>query len=220
MDASLAFTTRIAWLRIRVLFDKHGNIGSVSEPTTQTLPASLCDEISECGFFPELVTDSVALAVGGSPVRDYLVHYGATFSHDIVGRHLSVLVVTDTRLIVSHTDESPDNPEIPAAISSTESVPFSDLGTVSLTRVVGHPEDFDGTNSEVMETWLALNWGTARRLDMEPAGCMDPTCEADHGYQGSVIAEDMVIRMSPAADGAASVDRLVKFATTLQQQVR
>ncbi|GAB3926036.1 hypothetical protein GCM10027613_39750 [Microlunatus endophyticus] len=56
-----------------------------------------------------------------------------------------------------------------------------------------------------------------RRLDLEPAGCADPNCEADHGYTGNLVADDLTIRMSPAGNGADRVARLVRFSSDLQR---
>ncbi len=183
------------------------------------LPAALTAEINDCGFFPQLVVDSVALAIGDEPIDAHLVHHEATFAHEGIGRHLSVLVVTPTRLLVSHTDEHADDPKGGTAISSTESVPLRLLGAVALSRVVANPERFGTKAAEVVETWLTLSWNAMRKIDIEPATCGDPTCEADHGFSGTVMGEDMVIRMSPAADGADQVARLVRFGTALQQRV-
>lgn len=184
------------------------------------LPDALTRKINDCGFYPQLVSDSVALAVGNEPVEAHLVHHEATFAHEGITRHISVLVVTPTRLVVSHTDDHSEDPNGTTAISSTESVPLRLLGAVALSRVVARPERFGTKAAEVVETWLTLNWNTMRKIDVEPASCGDPTCEADHGFTGTDLAEDMVIRMSPAADGPEQVRRLVEFGTALQQRVR
>lgn len=183
------------------------------------LPTDLKQQITACGFFPQLISDSVGLAVGEEPVEAYLVHHEATFAHEGFGRHLSVLVLTASRLVVCHTDESAEDPAMPAAISSTESVPMRAMGTVALTRVIAHPEQFGSEAAPLVETWLTLNWQTVRKVDLEPASCGDPSCEADHGLTGSSMAEDMVIRMSVTADGPDQVARLVRFGTLLQHRV-
>lgn len=161
----------------------------------------------------------MSLALGSESVTAYLIHHEATFAHEGIGRHLSVLVLTPNRLVVSHTDDHTDDPRGATAISSTEVVPLRLLGAVALSRVVAHPERFGTVTAEIVETWLTLSWNTVRKLDFEPASCGDPSCTADHGYSGSDVAEDMVIRMSPAADGPANVARLVAFGTALQQRV-
>lgn len=188
-----------------------------STETTRRLPDELRASIADCGFFPDLVSDSMAMALGDEPVRAHLVHHEATFIGDEVHRHLNLMVLTPTRLVVAHTDESTDNPtRALQAISSTESVPLKGILSVTLTRVLGEPETGAG---QLVETWLTIGWGTMRRVDLEPATCADPTCEADHGFSGSLVGDDVTVRMSPAADGEDSVQRLVQFGTALQLAV-
>jgi hypothetical protein len=52
-------------------------------------------------------------------------------------------------------------------------------------------------------------------MDLEPAGCDDPSCEADHGYTGVLSADDFSLRVSAAADGADAVVGLLSFAEQL-----
>jgi hypothetical protein len=52
---------------------------------------------------------------------------------------------------------------------------------------------------------------------MEPAQCADPECEADHGYAGTLTADDFSMRVSAAADGADAVQRLLDFARALSE---
>ena len=101
------------------------------------------------------------------------------------------------------------------AATSTESVPLRSIDTVTLTRVLADPAHYD--REGVVETWLTVTWGALRRIDLEPATCGDPTCEADHGFSGALVGDDLVVRMSAAADGKAAVDRLIKFGIGLQQ---
>ena len=62
-------------------------------------------DVAACGYFPDLVTDGVLLALGDEPLVEHLVHHEATFSEDSLHRHLTVLALTATRLVVGHTDE-------------------------------------------------------------------------------------------------------------------
>jgi hypothetical protein len=88
---------------------------------------------------------------------------------------------------------------------------------VALSQVVADPEKYGRHGAKVIETWLTIGWGTMRRVDLEPAGCSDPACEADHGYTGTVAADDLTVRISAAGDGQAKVRELLAFATALQQ---
>ena len=67
--------------------------------------AALQRDVAACGYFPDLIVDGIRLAVGDEPVLRHLVHHEATFADDALHRHLTVLALTDTRLLVGHTDE-------------------------------------------------------------------------------------------------------------------
>jgi Family of unknown function (DUF5998) len=191
--------------------------------TDMTLSAtrqSLREEIDACGYFPDLVHDAMVLAVGDEELVDFIVHHEPTFNHDEIHRHITVLALTPTRLIVGHTDDHPPesgNSGGNHATSSTETVPLDKINSVVMTRVVNRPERFQSGSDAVQETWLSVGWGAIRRLDLEQATCSDPQCEADHGYTGTLVADDLQVRMSAAADGADRVSRLIAFGTRLQR---
>lgn len=185
----------------------------------RVLPASLIDEIRGCGYFPELIADAIGLACGTEPTEGFLVHHEATFNHDEIQRHLSVLVLTASRLIVGHTDENAAPGEPVQALTTTESVPLGKINSVALSQVVAHPEAYGTQRASVTETWLTLGWGMVRRIELEPAQCADPTCEADHGYSGDLAGDDFTVRISAAADGEAKVREVIGFATRLQSAI-
>lgn len=182
----------------------------------------LRDDIVACGYFPALVEDSALLALGDEELRAHLVHHEATFATDEVHRHLTVLMLTPTRLIIGHTDETPEGMEHTGqlrAASTTESIPLREINAVAVTRVVANPEKYraGAADAPVVETWLTLGWGTMTRLDLEPAGCQDPNCDADHGYTGTAARDDLTVRVSAAGDGPERVSQLVAFGTALQR---
>ena len=111
----------------------------------------LRSEIEAQGYFPDLVEDTVALALAGEDLIDFVVHHEPTFSHDQIHRHVTVLALTQTRLIVGHTDDQPAEPPNTGsyAASSTESVSLGKIGTVVLTRVVADPEKFRAGSGRV-----------------------------------------------------------------------
>ncbi|MDN5762469.1 MAG: DUF5998 family protein [Microlunatus sp.] len=186
---------------------------------TDAVRRDLRSEIEAQGYFPDLVEDTVTLALEAEDLVDFVVHHEPTFSHDEIHRHVTVLALTPTRLIVGHTDDQPAEPPNTGsyAASSTESVPLGTIGTVTLTRVVADPETFRSGSTQADESWLSVGWGAMRRIELETASCADPECEADHGYTGSLAGDDLTVRMSAAIDGADRVNRLVRFATTLQR---
>ena len=175
-------------------------------------------EIEACGYFPDLVEDAITLALAEEELIDFVVHHEPTFNGEEIHRHVTVLALTPTRLLVGHTDDHHDDPPGtgPSAAASTESVPLHKIDTVVVTRVVPNPENFAPGRAQIDETWLTVGWGTMRRLDLEQAGCEDPDCQADHGYTGSLVGDDLTVRMSAAADGDR-VAQLVRFGSTLQR---
>ena len=52
-------------------------------------------------------------------------------------------------------------------------------------------------------------------MELEPAHCGDETCEADHGYLGTITADDLTLRISEAADGEDAVAAVLAFAGAL-----
>ncbi len=182
--------------------------------TTQGLRAA----IERSGYYPALVAEAVEAAVGGEPVRSYLVHQETTFDQNEVRRHVTVLVLTDNRFIVSHTDEQAADTTSPTpyATTSTESVKIGRISSVVVSRVVANPESYKpGTLPR--EVVLTIGWGAVSRIDLEPAACGDPNCEADHGYTGNSTADDLSLRVSEAGDGPETVRQALAFAQALSE---
>ena len=62
---------------------------------------------------------------------------------------------------------------------------------------------------------LTLGWGTVARVDLVPASCSDPECDADHGYEGTITGDDIALRISAAADGEDALAEALSFARDL-----
>lgn len=183
--------------------------------TTHDATKNLRAAIEHAGYYPALVTDAVTAALGTEPVTAFLVCHAATFDPDLeVRRHITVLVLTPTRLIYSHTDEHPaDNAEgPPSAETATETVPLSRLSSVSVTRVVPDPATYAPGKTTPSEVVLAIGWSTLSH--MEIGRCGDEECEAGH-YLGTITAGDLTLRISQAADGHDSIHQALSFAATL-----
>jgi hypothetical protein len=78
----------------------------------------------------------------------------------------------------------------------------------------------DGSDPTPTEAVLTIGWGGVSRIDLEPAACADPECDADHGYTGVLASDDFSLRVSSAADGQGAVDGLLEFAETLSARTR
>jgi hypothetical protein len=186
--------------------------------THHDLPADLRSDLEHAGYFPDLVADVVAVAVAGESVVSHLVHAETTFDADAVRRHITTLVLTETRLVVAHADDhGPDEPSGPAqpyATAATEAVPLTSVRSVVLNHVVPQPQSYRrGSGSP--EITLTIGWGGVSRVDLEPASCGDPDCEGDHGYTGTLSADDIGLRVSADADGDSAVRQALAFARAL-----
>src|SRR3954471_19794811 len=174
--------------------------------------------IEKTGYYPQVVASGVRAAVAGEEVVAFLVHHEPTIDRDEVRRHITVVVLTNSRLILCHTDEhAPDDllPE-PYTSTSTEAIRLAEVRSVVVNRMVANPATFDGGGEPTpSEAVVTVGWGGVNRIDLEPAACSDPDCDADHGYTGMVVSDDFSLRVSSAADGQGAVDDLLVFAESL-----
>jgi hypothetical protein len=170
--------------------------------------------IERTGYYPEVVADAVVGAVAGEQVVSFYVHHEPTFERDEVRRHQSVVVLTPTRLVLAHTDEHAGDDLLPEPYTSTstEAVSLAAVKSVVVTRMTANPTKGPQPPAEAV---LTIGWGGVSRLDLEPATCNDPQCEADHGYTGVLASDDFSLRVSAAADGTDAVDGLLSFAESL-----
>src|SRR5690242_14905844 len=184
------------------------------------LPDDLTRAIEQAGYYPSLVGDVVQAALGAEEVVSHLVHQETTFDHDVVRRHITVLALTTTRLVIAHaddhTDERPGHEDV--ATATTESVPLSAVRGVMITHVVARPEEYQ-PGSLGREITLTLGWGAVSRIDLMPATCADPDCDADHGYEGSVASDDISLRISADAEGEAALQHALGFARELSASI-
>ena len=177
--------------------------------------------IEQSGYYPEVVSDAVGSALAGESCVSFLVHHEPTIDErDEVRRHVTVLVLTPTRLILAHTDEHAPDDLLPAPYTSTstEAVRLTDVRSVVVNRMVANPASYVGKPVPppgATEVVLTIGGGGLGRLDLEPAACSDPQCDADHGYTGVIASDDFSIRVSAAADGSDAVAHVLDFAEAL-----
>lgn len=184
---------------------------------TEDVSPQLLDAIRRANYYPHVIEASLRTLQAGEPVTGFFLQHAPTFDPDGVGSHMTVLALTPNRLLICHTDEyAPDHRLAePYTSTATEAVPLGRLSTMVVNQVV--PETSDGKVVPA-EVWLTLGWGSANRIELEPAICADPACEADHGYSGTMAGEDFVIRCSSQVDGAEAVSALLEFAQKLSRQ--
>ena len=170
---------------------------------TASVARQLRTDIERTGYYPTLVADSLATSVSGEDLIAYAVHHEATFDRDELRRHITVpaLTATDSSSLMwmSTVDRWHQDPS--TASASTEAVRLEKVDSVVVTRVVPDPATYSPSTNPI-EVMLTIGWGAVSRIDLEPATCGDPSCEADHGFTGSSANDDLSLRVSAAADGS------------------
>lgn len=146
--------------------------------TTQGLRAA----IERSGYYPALVAEAVEAALGGDSIRSFLVHQETTFDQNEVRRHVTVLVLTGNRFIVSHTDEqaADSTSPTPYATTSTESVKLGRISSVVVSRVVANPEKYT-VGTLPREVVLTIGWGAVSASTSNPPPAATPTARPTTG---------------------------------------
>lgn len=175
------------------------------------------DALQRAGFYPLLVTDVVADALDGRECLSHLVHLETHFDRTEIHRHITVLVLTEDMLVITHVDDQQldDEGEQMVAQISTESVPVSQIRSVVLSYIYAQPQDYKPSDP-ARELTVAIAWSGGQRVDVGPASCGDPDCDADHGYTGTIAQEDIALRISAEAEGLQAVADAKAFARALR----
>ncbi len=174
--------------------------------------ATLARDLRRGGYFPDLIASVLDLAIADEQVVAHLLQPETTFDQAGIRRHLTAVVLTPSRLIVAHVDDHVVD-DVPTAMASTEAVPIGELRSVVVTHGVSNPEDVSQMRRR--DLTITLGWGAVQRLDLEPASCTDPQCEADHGFTGSATSDDLVLRVSADAEGETALTAALTFARAL-----
>lgn len=176
---------------------------------------SLATQISDTGFFPEIVIEALTGAIGEIEAKDFFVHREPIFDMEVAGHHLTVLILLEDKLVVGHFDET-DMGQGPRIVASTEVVPLRQIHAVSLNKAYALPVSQE---VKIKEAWVNIAWGIAQRVELRENSCGDPDCDKDHGSIGTVMADDITLRVSVAGDGILQMQRFIYFVHKLQQTV-
>ncbi len=198
------------------------DMSAPADLTAITLPDDFTADIERAGYYPALVADVIKAAVGTEEICSHLVHQETTFDQDTVRRHITVFARTPTRLVDAHADDYTDHHPSASrdvATATTECIPLSAVRGVMLTHVAEDPSRYV-PGSLGREMTLTIGWGAVSRVDLLPGQCSDPNCDGgDHGYEGTVAADDIGLRLSAEAEGRAALDRAIVFARDLSSSI-
>jgi hypothetical protein len=182
--------------------------------------------IGRAGFYPALVASAVTAPLGDEPVTAFLVHHDTAFldSHGDTAaepgmemlRHITILALTPTRLIHSHTDEYQDKGDPaapPRAETTTGSIPLARL-TVTVCQRIPGPAAYDPATTIPAEVQLTIDWSSRWHAEGGQDHCDDDTCENFHGYL-TLTGDDLALQVSHAAHGPAAITSALTFAAAL-----
>lgn len=178
-------------------------------------------EIQQAGFYPALISDVVFDALDGEEVAAHLVRLETHFDRAEVHRHLTVLVASAAELVLVHIDDEQldeAGAQVLAQVS-VEAIPLSRVRSVVLGYVYKQPQDYQAGNP-IDEVTISMAFSGGFRMDVGPATCGDPECDAVHGYSGQMVQEDLVVRVSAEAEGADAVMRAREFGKRLRTLVK
>src|SRR5699024_2430008 len=177
---------------------------------TTALPSDLLEDLETAGYFPQTAARSLERLLRTARPVAHLVRPETTFDGPEVRRHLTVVVLTDTHLLVTHLDDAPADALNPSQVlSTTERIRLRSIPATGLAQVL----DTDGQRSPGTDPKIdpGISWSGSRRVDLERAVCEDPNCQIDHGYTGTIAPSDLALRVSALADGTAAVDAALDF---------
>lgn len=179
---------------------------------TTVLPAALLRDLESAGYFPATAAQTLDRAVRRSEVLAHLVRPETTFDGPEVRRHLTVLALTRSHLLITHLDDDPADALNPSqVVATTERIALTAITATGLSQVFDTDGDGGRAGAQEAEVTLGISWGGTRRIDLERAVCEDPTCQMDHGYTGTIAPSDLALRISALADGAAAVTAALDF---------
>ncbi|NUL44912.1 cell wall biosynthesis glycosyltransferase [Cellulosimicrobium funkei] len=182
-----------------------------ADSTGASMP-SLGADIERAGFYPELVADVLDSVLDGREVSSHLVHVDTHFDYDEIHRHITVLALAGDIVAALHLDDhamDDEGRQVMAQVS-TEVIPVRRIDSVVATTMHPQPQNFR-RGDPIAEVTLSVTWAGGQRLDLAPAACGDPECEADHGYTGTSSREDLVLRVAAEAEGQQAVDQALAF---------
>jgi hypothetical protein len=177
---------------------------------------SLKARIERLGYFPQLCWEVLQIALAGEPVSCFLVQCEPRISMGGASSHLTALVLTPTRLICGHVDDHAETPEDrPSTAATTDAVALRAIQAVGVTHLF-EPSP-ESSREEDRSVTLAVSWGTATRIELQPGHCGDEQCMADHGYSGTIGSDDIAVRISQIGDGVEAIEEALGFARALSE---
>ena len=179
----------------------------------------LIEEIKVAGFYPDLVLEVVDEALVGLTPDAHFVQHETHFTRNDFHRHITVMLLCGEFLIFAHLDDQRLDGEEQGTVAhvSIEALPLSDLNAVTISYGFSEPQTYRTGETTPAEISFQIAWTGSMHMEIAPATCQDPNCNANHGYSGDARREDIIVRVSATADGPESVLHAQHFARALHR---
>lgn len=191
--------------------------------TTQAMDAA----VRRAGYFPQFVLDGLHDGIAGEEVISFATHVETHFADEDIRRHLSVFALTPSRLVIEHVDDfGPESQDgdvpylerAPYATATTECIPLTRITGVAITRTVANPTAYRA-GGKVADFSVTISWGAASRIDLDQYDCGNASCDAEHGFTGTITADDVTLHVNAAVDGHEAAANLRTFARALNAAI-
>lgn len=201
----------------RIQREVHPTHSDLLTETPAHTRAALEEDIERAGYYPTVVMDVLNDSLLAEEVESFLVHPETHLDMERIVRHITVLVLTGTRLIAIHVGDQaiPGQERETVAQASSEAIRIPRVASVT-TRYLYPNADVHQSGASPHELIIALSWGSSTRTEIGAAACGDPECTAEHGYMAESTQEDLVIRISSEADGSQAVEQAQDFVRRLR----
>ncbi|MCL2803841.1 MAG: DUF5998 family protein [Micrococcales bacterium] len=176
--------------------------------------ALIRQELDKVGYFPDLVEGMIDLALACEQPTSFLVVPESTLGEGTIGWHVTFLAITPTRLVVVHIDDADLVDGKTTAASTSTAAKLESIKQVRVSQMIDNPAEYSGPDHDRLLT-VSVSWGMATSIEVEPAGCADPGCEADHGWQGTASTEDAGFTVSTDVNGPELVVAAMEFTRRL-----
>ena len=142
----------------------------------------LVADIKHAGFYPDLVLEVVDDALAGLNPDAHFVQHETHFSRDDFHRHITVMVLCGEHVIFAHLDDQHLEGDAQGTVAhvSVEAVHLSALNAVTISYGFSQPQAYNAGSTAPTEISFQIAWTGSLHMELAPAGCQDPQCNADH----------------------------------------
>lgn len=172
-------------------------------------------KLKKTGFHADLIETVVLQLNGGVPPEAYVYLLSTTFDDSNVFRHLDYAGISDGIVTMIHVDELPVGVRWYSHLTSAKKIKGVELGSLEMGDASLDGSFEAGDDGGVLTLFLPVN--ITQNVEMQSLQCDDPTCEGDHGLQGSIKDEGLLLAFTGIDDESSSFEDVFEFVRRLME---